>query len=79
MSALVVNASLDFNALKEVVGATDGNLATHLKALERAGYIGVRKGYVGRKPNTRYSATKIGQRAFDQHLSVLEKIIRTRD
>ncbi len=75
MSALVVNESLDFNALKDLLGATDGNLASHLKALEKVGYVEFQKSFVGRKPNTSYTATSIGKTAFDQHLIALEKLI----
>ena len=55
VSVLVANDSYDFSALKELLEATDGNLATHLKALEREKYISVTKSFVDRKPNTRYS------------------------
>lgn len=77
MSALAVNDSLDFNALKEYLDVTDGNLASHLKALEKEEFIGVEKSFVGRKPNTKYSMTKAGKQAFDDHLKALEKLIRS--
>ncbi|WP_420150679.1 winged helix-turn-helix domain-containing protein [Spirosoma sp.] len=76
MSVLMVNDSLSFNALKELLNLTDGNLATHLRALEEAGYIAVQKQFVGRKPNTTYSATQAGQQAFSDHLNALEEFIR---
>ncbi|UFH56771.1 transcriptional regulator [Spirosoma sp. KNUC1025] len=76
MSVLVVNDSLSFNALKELLGLTDGNLATHLRALEESGYVAVQKQFVGRKPNTTYSATEAGQQAFTDHLNALEEFIR---
>ena len=76
MSALMVNESLDFNRLKELLGVTDGNLASHLKALEKVNYIDVQKQFVGRKPNTRYSATKAGKKAFDDHLTALEALLK---
>ena len=75
MSVLVVNDMLDFNSLKEYLDVTDGNLATHLKALEKEDFIGVKKTFVNRKPNTRYSMTKAGKKAFESHLKVLEKLI----
>lgn len=75
MSALAVNAVLDFNALKEYLDVTDGNLASHLKALEKEEFIGVEKSFVGRKPNTKYFMTKSGKKAFDDHLKALEKLI----
>ncbi|MGB3849053.1 MAG: transcriptional regulator [Tunicatimonas sp.] len=76
MSALMVNDSLDFNRLKELLGVTDGNLASHLKALEKVEYIDVQKQFVGRKPNTRYSATKMGKKAFNDHLNALEALLK---
>lgn len=77
MGALLVNMEVNFNHLKEVVGVTDGNLASHLKTLEENGYIKVQKGFIGRKTNTVYSATKSGEKAFRQHLDALEKMIRS--
>ena len=76
MSALVVNDSLDFNALKELLGVTDGNLASHLKALEKVAYIDVQKQFVGRKPNTQYAATKTGKKAFGAHLDALAALLK---
>lgn len=75
MSALAVNESLDFNALKELLKVTDGNLASHLKSLEKEDFIEVKKSFIGRKPNTRYSITQDGQKAFSDHLNALEQII----
>lgn len=77
MSALAVNDKLDFSALKEYLDLTDGNLATHLKALEKEKFIGVEKSFIDRKPNTRYYITKDGKKAFDNHLKVLEKLIKS--
>ena len=76
MSALAVNDTLDFNSLKEYLELTDGNLASHLKGLEKEAFIGVEKSFVGRKPNTKYFMTKKGKKAFDDHLKALEKLIR---
>jgi DNA-binding HxlR family transcriptional regulator len=76
MSALAVNETLDFNALKEYLDLTDGNLASHLKALEKENFIGIKKTFVERKPNTRYYMTKSGTRAFEEHVAALEKLIR---
>ncbi|ASV29285.1 winged helix-turn-helix domain-containing protein [Maribacter cobaltidurans] len=75
MSVLMVNDYADFNMLKELLGATDGNLASHTKALEKEAYIKVEKRFVGRKPNTRYSATKLGRAEFEKHIDALEKLI----
>ncbi|BDD08638.1 transcriptional regulator [Fulvitalea axinellae] len=76
MSVLMVTESADFNHLKESLGATDGNLASHLKALEKTGYVSMEKRFVGRKPNTSYSATEQGREAFKKHLSALEALIK---
>jgi len=75
MSALMVNDTLSFNALKELLDLTDGNLASHLKALEQQEIIVVMKQFVGRKPNTSYHATEYGRELFRQHISALEELI----
>ncbi|MHA3789441.1 winged helix-turn-helix domain-containing protein [Flavobacterium hauense] len=77
MSALAVNDALDFNALKEYLDVTDGNLASHLKALEKEEFIAVEKSFVGRKPNTKYIMTKSGRSAFLEHLRILENLVKT--
>jgi DNA-binding MarR family transcriptional regulator len=76
MSVLMVNESADFSTLKELLGVTDGNLASHVKALEAEGYVAVEKQFIGRKPNTSYQATKAGKEAFTKHIDALEKLIR---
>lgn len=76
MSILMVNDDADFNRLKELLDVTDGNLASHIKALENAEYILVEKQFIDRKPNTRYSATKLGKLEFKKHIEALEKLIR---
>ena len=76
MSVLLVNDEVDFNRLKELLEVTDGNLASHLGALEKNKFIEVHKQFVGRKPNTTYSATKQGRNAFTLHLDALEKLIK---
>ncbi|WP_416443406.1 winged helix-turn-helix domain-containing protein [Leeuwenhoekiella sp. A16] len=75
MSILMVNEYADFNMLKELLGATDGNIASHTKALEKENYIVVEKSFINRKPNTRYIATKSGREAFSKHIEALEKLI----
>ena len=77
MSALIVNESINFNDLKELIEVTDGNLASHLKTLEENKYIKVEKGFLGRKTNTTYSITKSGSKAFKTHLDALEELIRS--
>jgi len=75
MSALMVNDSLDFNALKELLELTDGNLASHMKALEQQKIIAVSKQFIGRKPSTTYQASDQGKELFRQHLAALEGLI----
>ena len=77
MSILMVNDFADFVTLKELLDVTDGNLASHAKALEKAEYIIVEKQFIGRKPNTRYRATRSGKKAFKNHIDALERIINT--
>jgi len=79
MSALAVNDMLDFNALKEFLDVTDGNLATHLKGLEKEAYISITKSFIGRKPNTRYAVTEKGKEAFKKHLQALENLIKQQE
>ncbi len=77
MAALAVNETLDFTALKEYLDVTDGNLASHLKALEKEEFIGVKKSFIDRKPNTKYFMTKQGKKAFEEHITALEKLIKS--
>lgn len=76
MSILVVNEEADFNRLKELLNVTDGNLASHLKSLESSKYVEVEKSFIGRKPNTRYVASKLGKAEFKKHIDALEKLIK---
>ena len=76
MSVLVASETYDFNSLKELLDVTDGNLASHLKALEKEEYITVIKSFLGRKPNTRYQTTTKGIVAFKKHLEALENLIK---
>jgi hypothetical protein len=72
----MVNETADFNTLKELLNLSDGNLASHIKALEEVSYISVNKQFIGRKPNTTYSASREGKKAFVAHLKELETLIR---
>lgn len=77
MSALAVNDMLDFTSLKEFLDVTDGNLATHIKKLEKENFIGIEKSFIDNKPNTRYYMTKEGKKAFDDYLDFMEQIIKS--
>lgn len=76
MSLLAVNDFMEFTALRHETGLTDGNLASHLSALEKLNYIEVKKSFIGRRPNTRYQISDAGRQAFLSHLSALEEIIK---
>jgi DNA-binding HxlR family transcriptional regulator len=76
MSVLVANDSYDFNSLKELLEVTDGNLASHLKALEKEKYILINKTFIERKPNTRYKTSEKGRGAFKKHLDALEAVVK---
>jgi DNA-binding MarR family transcriptional regulator len=76
MSILLMNESVSFNDLKQLLELTDGNLASHLINLEENGFLKVHKGFIGRKTNTTYSITKTGEKAFKDHLEALENMIR---
>jgi len=75
MSILMVNDFVDFSALKEQLHVTDGNLASHLNALEKLEFIAVKKQFIGKKPNTSYATTVAGKKAFGEHLDALERLI----
>jgi DNA-binding HxlR family transcriptional regulator len=66
---------MDFNSLKELLDVTDGNLASHLKSLEKVKYIEVKKEFIDRKPNTKYLATEEGRVAFKKHVLAIEKLL----
>lgn len=76
MSMLMVNDSVDFLTIKEMLNASDGNIASHITALEKAEYVTVEKKFVGKKTNTSYSITPLGKKAFTEHLDALEKLLK---
>jgi len=76
MSILSVNESADFNTMKQLMEVTDGNLASHLKALEGIGYVQSHKQFIGRKPNTQYTITEEGSKQFKLHLNALESLLK---
>jgi DNA-binding MarR family transcriptional regulator len=75
MTVLAANEKYDFNSLKDLLHATSGNLASHLKYLEKDKYIVFTKSFLGRKANTRYKASIKGINAFKRHLATLENLI----
>ena len=76
MSALMVNESLDFKSLKGLLGVTDGNLASHIKSLQKAGYVVILKQFIGNKPNTSYQLSVAGRNAFKEHINALEALLK---
>lgn len=76
MSMLMVNDRLDYNEIKDLLGLTDGNLASHINGLEKAGYLEVKKQFIGKKTNTSYKLTRGGKKAFSEHIQALEKLIK---
>ena len=75
MSVLMVNDWVDFNEMKNLLDVTDGNLASHSTALEKVEYIEIKKEFVGKKPKTSYRVTQSGRKAFNEHLTALEKLL----
>lgn len=78
MSVLMVNDWVDFRELKEVLEVTDGNLASHIGALEKKDFVEVKKQFIGKKPNTSYRVTLVGRKAFQEHLGALEKLLKSK-
>ena len=78
MSILMVNDRVEFSVLKDTLELTDGNLASHISALEKLKFIEVTKQFIGKKPNTSYNVTEYGKLAFNKHLDALESIIKMR-
>jgi DNA-binding MarR family transcriptional regulator len=76
MAVLVVNQWVSYAELKELLNLTDGNLASHIAALEKINYVEVKKEFVGKKPQTSYRVSKEGKIAFQEHLNGLEKMIK---
>jgi DNA-binding MarR family transcriptional regulator len=81
MAALVtleMGTEVDFTYLRELLQVTDGNLGAHLRKLEEAGYIAIRKTFIERKPRTFVGATPAGRKAFQDHVAVLQLILKSK-
>jgi DNA-binding HxlR family transcriptional regulator len=78
MSVLLVNDWVDFTEMKSLLDITDGNLASHSSALEKAEYIEIKKEFVGKKPRTSYRVTNLGRVSFVSHLNSLEKLFKSK-
>ncbi len=76
VSVMIGAGEIEFTALRDAVGATDGNMNTHLKRLEEEDYISVEKKFINRKPTTIYRLTKKGIGNFEEYIKELEKFIK---
>lgn len=77
MSMLMVNDWLDYKEIKAQLNLTDGNLASHINGLEKLEYIEVRKRFLGKKTNTSYKVTPLGEQSFKAHINALEKLLKS--
>src|SRR5690606_31686135 len=75
LNALGPKEKMEFSRLKAILDATDGNMATHLGALEKAGYIAISKDFVGKKPRTRIALTPAGRKALARHVAYLKALL----
>lgn len=78
MAALVAlpeEAEMEFTALRDLLGLTDGNLGAHLRKLEEAGYVALNKTFVARKPRTYITVTAAGRTAFNEHVAALQALL----
>jgi DNA-binding MarR family transcriptional regulator len=75
MAYLSTAAAAEFNELKARLQTTDGNLSVHLRKLEEAGYVGIEKSFVRRKPNTRVRLTEKGRQAFLGYLDAIDRLL----
>lgn len=79
MAILSANDWVEFNRLKELLKSTDGNLASHIAALEKLQFIEIKKQFVGKKPQTLYRISRQGKKAFADHLNALEKLLKNQN
>ncbi len=79
LSLLATGYEADFNFLRHALAVTDGNLASHLRVLEDAGYVEVDKRFVGRRPNTLYRLTPAGRTAFAGYREAIGRMIGLSD
>ncbi len=77
LASLPPETQMEFTALKKLLNVTDGNLGSHLRKLEDAGYVHITKTFVGRKPKSFIALTASGKAAFDAHVSALKAILNT--
>ena len=76
MSLLAASPELSFTDMRSALQMTDGNLTTHMRTLQEAGYVSVTKSFSGGRPLTTYSLTREGQKAFGEYINLLEQIVK---
>jgi DNA-binding MarR family transcriptional regulator len=76
MSALAATPELSFTELRDTLEMTDGNLTTHIRTLQEAGYVAIAKSYQNNRPLTTCSLTPAGRKAFTEYIDLLEQIVR---
>ena len=76
VSMLAASPELSFTELRDTLGMTDGNLTTHLRTLQEAGYLSVTKSFQNNRPLTTCALTAAGKKAFTRYINLLEQIIR---
>lgn len=75
VSLLAASEWADFKFLRDTVGLSDSALSKQLTTLEGAGYVEIRKGFVGKRPRTSVALTVVGRAAFQQHVAALQQIV----
>jgi len=76
MSMLAASPELSFTELRDALAMTDGNLTTHIRALQETGYVSVAKSFQNRRPLTTCSLTTSGRKAFAEYFNLLERIVQ---
>jgi DNA-binding MarR family transcriptional regulator len=76
MSMLAASPELSFTELRDMLEMTDGNLTTHMRTLQEAGYVSIAKSYRNRRPLTTVSLTAAGRQAFANYVALLEQIVQ---
>jgi DNA-binding transcriptional ArsR family regulator len=75
VSLLAATEVADFKFIRDSVGLSDSALSKQLTTLEEAGYVQIRKGFVGKRPRTSAKLTRVGRAAFEQHVAALQEIV----
>lgn len=76
MSMLAATAELSFTEMRDALNMTDGNLTTHIRTLQEAGYVSITKSFQNNRPLTTCSLTPAGRKAFTNYINLLEQIIQ---